>query len=352
MTDRNSVDIDAKVFSFPNPEDTEQQATIWFAKLNNEDVPQAEIEAFREWFNQSARHRAAYAQIERIWGEAGVLEELKDQGKSVLGLDSRTPAFFPRRRAMALAASIVLALVGGGVYSYQKHLGLHQSADYATSVGLQDAVALSDGSTIQMNTDTKINVHFTPKTRTVFLRKGEAHFDVSSDRNREFTVVTDAGRVTAVGTAFAIRVHPKRALEVTVSEGRVSLAPNDAESVENHRALSGPPRATELTAGQSALFDGGIERIEHFSEVDLRRKLFWREGMLAYSGETLEYVIADISRYTAVSVEIEDPELRDLRIRGLFKVGEVEALFETLELTFGLTVERIDDERVLISGAS
>ena len=79
---------------------------------------------------------------------------------------------------------------------------------------------------------------------------------------------------------------------------------------------------------------------------ELDRKLSWRSGLIKFSGDPLEEVVSEISRYTSLTIVILDPELRDLRVGGLFKVGETHKMFEALEVGFGVHAERINDELI------
>ena len=195
--------------------------------------------------------------------------------------------------------------------------------------------------------------------RIVRLTAGEAYFEVEKDARRPFLVHAADGVVEAVGTAFTVRLHGGDAVEVTVEEGRVAIA----SSLPSGKAPEGredPPSVpagqfaplAQLTAGQSAVFGERVEAIAHMDEPALKRKLSWRQGMLAYSGDPLASVVADISRYTDVVIEIDDPALGEKPVAGYFRAGEVEALLDSLELSFGLNVERVNDKLVRLSAAS
>lgn len=83
----------------------------------------------------------------------------------------------------------------------------------------------------------------------------------------------------------------------------------------------------------------------------LSQRLAWREGTLMFSGETLEEVVRQFSRYTTVSIEIPDPAVRSMRIGGRFPAGETDAMLAALETNFHLRVTRLGHNRVIISAA-
>ena len=80
--------------------------------------------------------------------------------------------------------------------------------------------------------------------------------------------------------------------------------------------------------------------------------LAWRKGLIIFSGESLEQVIAEISRYTPVQIEIVNPELRLLEIGGQVEVGDTDSMFKALEVNFGLTIKRISYNHVQVIAAN
>jgi transmembrane sensor len=162
--------------------------------------------------------------------------------------------------------------------------------------------------------------------------------------------------VRAVGTAFVVRLQPK-GIEVTVTKGTVELA-----SLTSTRPVSSLSRAqalprhvlTMVTADRGTTELAVLAPSHQVEKLDLAppeatRKLAWRQGMLVFTGESLPSVVADVSRYTDVQIEIADPGLNDLKVGGYFKVGEVEPMLEALEGSFGVRVERLDAKHVRLS---
>ena len=75
----------------------------------------------------------------------------------------------------------------------------------------------------------------------------------------------------------------------------------------------------------------------------------WIEGKLIFEGESLEEVIDEVSRYTALQIDVLDPDLKKIRIGGQFQIGETDALFDALENGFGLKVSRLSDRHIQIN---
>ena len=84
---------------------------------------------------------------------------------------------------------------------------------------------------------------------------------------------------------------------------------------------------------------------------ELERKLAWRTGYLVFAGDPLSQVIDEISRYTPISIQMANPEMADIRVGGRFKVGELNAMLEVLQTSFGLQVSYLDDHRIQLRTA-
>ena len=339
------------IVTLPGVEDIEAEAASWMAVLGREKVGHSERGEFEQWLSQSERHRTAFNELAVLWDDMAILNELDDIAESVVEITGPRHSWWQRHAVMSLAASLLVGIAVAGTV-YMKHLdNLNQQDTFATSIGAQRTVQLSDGSTLQLNTDSRVAVEYSRAVRKIRLLQGEAHFDVAKNTGRPFSVYAGSGIVQAVGTAFTVRLHQDNQVEVTVEEGRVALAsvesPVKAQSPADKHEQTHP--IAELTAGQSAVFNEQVEKLAQMQTPELNRKLSWRQGMLIYTGDPLRDVVSDVSRYTDITIEIADSALRDMPVVGYFRVGEVEGLFDSLELTFGLNVERINDHHVRLS---
>ena len=344
-----------KIVTFPDLRAIEAEASAWIARLDCADASDEDRAAFRAWQNRSAQHQETAARLLSVWNELDVLRELAVPAESQVPAKPASVRQYMGFKpwAAGLAASFALIVALAVVIDYGGWGGPEGMQVYSTEIGAQKTIELSDGSSILLNTNSQMEVRYTPEARDIRLLQGEAFFDVAHNPRRPFTVYAGTGTVRAVGTAFTVHLRATD-IEVTVTEGQVELGtfiPPVAVQTPGRRQLTPEPLAS-VAAGQEAIFSEEIESLEALPESDLNRKLSWRQGVLVFAGEPLAKVVADVSRYTNVSIVILDPKLRDLRIGGYFKVGEVDAMFEALEKSFGVRVERIGKDRVQLSAAS
>ena len=391
-----------------NPMNINQEACEWVAKMHDADLSVEQAEQLRQWMAQSQAHKQELKRMAQRWDELNVLTELAvplvpepmTADKKQLspnaalgffnGLIQTVQYTFTSifngslanatgglsRTSLLTSAAVVLVLVGL-VFTLPNN-SMEGSQTYITAIGEQRRITLADKSIVQLNTNSAVVVSYTDSERGIQLQKGEAHFTVSHNPHRPFLVRAGNGLVRAVGTAFSVRLY-ERSVDVIVTEGRVALNKADALPVSTQRSLQQPaqhslqqstPQSTQsaisdtftniklaqntaepayLDAGQAAIFDTtthSIELVQGLDRDELDRKLSWRSGLIKFSGDPLEEVVSEISRYTSLTIVILDPELRDLRVGGLFKVGETHKMFEALEVGFGVHAERINDELI------
>ena len=353
-----------KVIDFPDGSTIEQQAAEWLIRLDGDQVllPE-ERRSLRRWMARSTAHREHLFRLAELWSDMNVLNELAVPLDHVVQVENSRRRWLRPASLVAAAGAVVVAvglaiLIGGGS-------PLDSNGLYATAVGQQQLIALADGSTVNLNTDSQIRVAYGDEYRDIHLLRGEAHFSVAENRAIPFRVSAGNGRIRALGTAFSVYIR-NGSVDVTVSEGSVVLerVVSSGASLESGTgaqipAVEGPVRELgTLRAGQVATIPSLVrdsdvsESLRNFGSIEppeLQRRLSWTEGVLLFSGEALADVVSEIGRYTMAEIEFTDPEVGAIRIGGRFPVGETETMFETLESAFGLSVTYVSEDHVLIS---
>lgn len=340
MTDRaNNVE------TLPSTEQIEEEAALWIARIDGGNFTAAERGEFDLWLARSQRHRDIFVGLSEVWDGCDILDAIN----FVEAVEEPQASTLVRRMAPAVAAlAAVFAMVLIVIFNQATPAhSLIQSASFETRIGQQSDVELFDGSTVVLNTNSQIDVTYTGKAREVRLLQGEAHFDVTNDEGRPFSVYAGEGLVTAVGTSFSVRLRDE-SIEVVVSDGVVELF-SRAAPMNSSRPSTEYVSIAALSEYQNAVFDETVEHMEKLSVSEINRKLLWREGMLGFTGEPLSDVVAEVSRYTDIRIEIDDPVLAQTPIGGFFVAGDTEVLFEALESVFDVEVEVRSPGHVVLS---
>ena len=334
----------------------ERQAQEWLIRMDgDEPLNTSERRALREWINRSALHREELIRIARFWKQANVLTEL------AVSLESLTQERNPRRMRgaapIALAASALLAsfiLIGWGLQRQKSA----DSGTYATTIGQQKTISLSDGSSIRLNTDSQVRVMYRDNLRSIRLLRGEALFSVMPSPNRPFEVYAADSVVRAVGTAFAVHLEGSK-VDVTVTKGAVDVA--EAADVQTG-ASSAPTEPVpailrslaRVKASETTHLGGGSDHIEvhRLAEPELQRRMAWQEGYLSFSGEPLSQVIEQVNRYSTMQLEVEDPKVAAVAIGGRFRIGDLDGVLDVLHTNFGIQAQRVDERSIRLESES
>jgi transmembrane sensor len=343
-----------------------QEASQWFVECRAGDLDDKTRRAFDSWLRKSPEHMRAYLELSAIWNEGPLLDphgkfdrdtliaqaaadrdNVIDWSGSRNGIESLAAASapaqqdhlrFPRRRFAAIAASIALAAAAALFY-----LQTVQAPTYATAIGEQRSLALIDGSTVELNSRSKIVVRYSPQGRNVELLQGQALFRVAKDASRPFIVKAGATLVRAVGTEFD--VYQKRdGTVVTVVEGRVAIltghalpdpgAPPSAIGEPRRSNLEFPIVPKEqvgnilVAAGEQLTVTPKLIKIaEH---PNIANATAWTQRQLVFESASLADVADEFNRYNDRQLIVADPRLETFHVSGVFSSTDPASLIRFL----------------------
>jgi transmembrane sensor len=356
--------LNNNVIKFTDPkryrEEVRERACDWLSRLDkgasDEDMAQ-----LVQWMEEDAFHTKMLINMAVMWDHSEILSELSE----IFPLAEKQVAPRQRRRPGMSFAFVVLASIALVISAFIGMKTLDKwnrtyvlNATYETVVGERRQINLSDGSVVTLNTNTKVRFSFDKHERNVFLEHGEGFFTVAKDASRPFRVHAGSRVVEAVGTAFTVQhTAGVRELEVLVTEGKVKfleLAAQDAAAKAESDERSDVAKSEEmvdnvipLAVGERLTIADEVQEIERdqLAPDEVEAKLAWRVGMLVFQGEPLEKVLQEVGRYTTVKLEA-DESIRDIRIDGLFRAGDIDGLLVSMEKNFNVSSQRIGDDQI------
>ena len=200
----------SKLAQFPNPRQIEAEACAWIAQLDGGEPTPEDLAAFREWITRSQRHREEIKRLSVLWGDLNILTQLAVPLKK----PQRTFSAGFMLRLAAIATIAMVSIAVGVVYlrSPSPSNDIASHLIYSTAIGEQKPVALADGSTVLLNTDSSIQVEYGTALREVHLLQGEAYFKVAHNRDRPFLVYAGANIALARGIVKAPSPSPCRTI--------------------------------------------------------------------------------------------------------------------------------------------
>lgn len=319
----------------------EREASGWIVRIKAHDATERDRRDFQAWLDADPDHPKAYAKLERTWGAVQSLQHLK--GRAAANDTAPRPRRSWALPAAAIAACALLA-IGAGIWLTRAPSPFAPSERYATVPAEVRTITLEDGSTITLSGAGEASVTLSDRERRVELTRGSALFDVAHDPARPFVVHTPEGDITVLGTEFVVRISAGE-VRTTVLRGSVSGV---AQPTGLFSRSSGS--VTAAINEEIVLSDGNAELIPISTDV-IPRRLAWRDGMLAFDGETLNEAIAEVSRQTGWQFELADPALGEMRVGGYVR-ADPEAFVELVSSSLNLKAQREGDRRVILTRRS
>lgn len=303
------------------------QAADWLVRVNASDVRDEDIMALTAWFEASPDHVEAYHRAEMLWAslDAETQEHPLSDAPAIVRLDERRETKIKGDRAKAkiladwrpwaalagLAASLVL-IFSSGVFSTQA-----ASLVYQTAKGETRQVALSDGTQLHLNSDTRLTVALNEKARHIELDHGEVILNVIHDESRPLTLRAGDARITDIGTEFNVLRHAGT-VSVTVKEGKVGVGPATAESPTHI-----------VSAGEQSIH---VEDSDQYSlaKADPDTAFAWEKGRAIYRDRPLSEVVSDLNRYFEKPLVVDD-ETGQLRLTAIITLDSEASVVKRLE---------------------
>ncbi|MDD2764953.1 MAG: FecR domain-containing protein [Opitutaceae bacterium] len=342
---------------FSRDEAVEATAAAWLAQRDDGLTPQEEAE-FARWRQADPRHEAAVARLEATWRTLLQLQSFRPEARRHPDRDllarprQRKAIPFPVVAAgMGLAAAVALVAVWWWPRTEPRPDVEPATQRYATTAGGYQRLTLADGSLVELNASSEVNVQYTPAERRVRLVCGEANFSVAKNKERPFLVQAGPVTVCAVGTAFDVRLDTSK-IEVLVTEGKVQVNNGAARS-----ATAPVMEPALLVAGQRAVISMpsptaiSTPVVEQLTADAIREELAWQGPRLVFVETPLAEVVGQFNRLNQVQIELGDPALGSLPVGGSFRPENVEAFVRLLAQDQGIVVERPDADHIILRKA-
>lgn len=364
-----------------------EEAAEWFVEFRTSDVDMAARTAFDAWVRSSPEHLRAYLEVAAIWDEGCSLDAqrafdvdalvalARGEDKIVQLADVREHSSSDSTSGQALAGSArlaataerskkvrywsiaacmaFLAVTAGTLVWFQ----LYAAQTYATHVGEQRSIRLSDGSTVSLNSRSRVRVAFNEAERIVELLEGQALFEVSKDPARPFVVRSAGTRVRAIGTQFDVN-RKSSGTVVTVVEGTVSVLMDRNAFDSNRPASQSIENAEDAGAGRgagipdlhAAIVLSAGEQIKVSAQaapsparVNVAAAIAWTQRHLVLESAALSEVAEEFNRYSDRKLVVEDSASSELRLSGVF-VTDPDFLIRYLKERPDITVYETDSE--------
>lgn len=294
-----------------------EQAVAWMVRLRSGRDDARQQALFQQWLGDDPANVHAWEQLQRGLGEHF---EVVRRAPGALRDTLLQPEVGRRDVLRAMAG---LSVLGGSLwFAASSDTGQALTADLRTGTGERRSLTLADGSRLTLNADSAVDLAFSGSRRLVRLRRGGLVVQVAADPSRPFIVRSAQGDVRALGTRFLVE----------------QLADATRVVVLEHAVRASLPNGTELdlAEGQAALLHA--QRIEPLAAGQAYRA-DWVQGHLSVLDEPLALVIDALRPYRPGFVRVS-PQVRNLRVQGVFPLDDSERTLAALEETMPISVKR------------
>jgi len=313
----------------------ERAASGWVARMDRGPLSAEDNARLQHWLASDVRCRGALLRAKAVWLQSESLRgtgQLHELHTAPRGAVSRPPRRVDPRRQLifrwsgAVAASLMLA-----VFLF---VSVPIPTAYATAKGEMRRIPLSDGSTLTLNTESRIKVYEDHGRVRVKVLHGEVYVE-AADSAMPLQVEMDGRKIAATAAEFVVRRLDDQPAQVVVRAGRIDIP--DAGV------------ATTLAANMRLAVPahGGQAVVGPLTDADMQRELAWREGKIAFQGETLADAARSFTRYSATRLVIADADLASEPVTGLFATNNPAGFARAVAASFGAQVRQQDGEVIV-----
>lgn len=277
------------------------------------------VASFLHWMESPEGEKTFQQWVEEQWGEELEKSEplIIPVKKSALNPNSSNK----KGIEWGLWAAVILIFMIASLLLYFSKEG-HLPEEYRTEIkitevqkispkGKKTKIKLPDGSLVYLNSESSIK-YFTDfaDNRLVHLQ-GEAFFEVQSDPNKPFTVITGPVSTQAIGTSFNINAYEEGLeIKVALATGKIRV-----RHEENGKEIYvDPGEGVDFN-----LIDAQLTK----DLVNIQKILNWKNGILQFEKVPFPHVIKTLERWYGVDFEVKNQkELPQFKCSGTFEPNE------------------------------
>lgn len=301
-------------------------AADWVAKADR-GLSAEEERVFERWLTEDPRRSGAYGRMRAIFLYADKAKALGPEFDSARFRPAGAAMDPSRRRLLLGGGGVIAAGLAAGVFAAEG--GLRGDQRFSTRRGELVVTPLADGSVMTLNTASLAKVSFLPDRRIVRLIRGEALFDVARDAARPFLVEAGETIVRAAAASFTVSRIERAPVEILVRTGAVEITRRAASPASSLTAHAGM-HVVAPTHQRAAIAAATLK------ETEVGRLLAWRDGRIAFQGETLAEAADQFARYSNTRILFADESIAAERITGLFQANDPVGFAQAVAASFDL----------------
>ena len=324
------------------------------AKYYSEECNQEEINELLKWSDESKENQILFNQVKQDLEIINLNKSMNkinvdsawEKLKNRIQEDEQNLTVIKERKVRLIAfptvlkfAATIVILLGIGFFStkiYQKISNKNITLEYAALNELSKEIVLPDGSTVVLNSDSKISYPkvFASNERRIEL-EGEAFFDVTKNPDQPFIIEAKNAEIKVLGTSFNVNASISgNKVEVFVETGLVQLS---RKKNGDEKILINPGDIGVLST----------EKLTKEKNKDLNI-VAWKTREIIFHEDNLEDVINILNKIYKTNIECENQDVLNLRYTSTFRNQNIDSILNVICLTFNLKIKNIEDQIYLV----
>lgn len=310
--------VDNATRSGPDPQ-VIKQAISWMLRLRNNRANVRLQAQCTDWRDAHQEHELAWQRVQALQ------QELSRQLGAIPGahaaLDASTQRL-GRRQALKLLCGV--ALVGSAAWVSRDLTGWQRwTCDLATATGERRSLQLADGTRLQLNTDSAVDLDFNAQQRLITLVRGEILVTCGADSAVPLLVQSRHGLFEGIDGRFAVR-QDGDCTRLSVVSGNVAI----------HSPHAPDGLATQVHAGENYRVRQSEASLVPAPEMDVGA---WADGLIVTRGMRLSDFLTEVARYRQGYLGCA-ADIADLRLSGVFRLEDTDKLLAILPRTLPVQV--------------
>ncbi|CAM3354919.1 FecR domain-containing protein [Bordetella flabilis] len=306
--------------------DVIREAARWLVRLHSGEAGPEDHAALERWRRTDPRHELAWQRAECLSREFGAIPPR-------LGVPVLTRRSGLNRRALIKTLAVLGTALPVGWLVYRDAAWFMGEGAYRTAVGESRDLLLADGSRIQLNTSTDLQVRYSDAARLLQLRRGEIYIQTAADAQaaaRPFLVDTAMGRLRALGTRFVVKQVTGDETCLSVLEHRVEVTLRS----DGSRRIVDPGKEIRFTAAGFRTPPVARPSTDARAAADPPG---WTRGVLQADDMRLDAFLDELSRYRRGVIRC-DPDVAALKVSGVFRLADTDHILAVVGQTLPVRV--------------
>lgn len=227
-----------------------------------------------------------------------------------------TPLFSASTIRWAAAAALLI----GGLLSFVYFQFYNESTLIASSGEVIETITLDDKSSVMLRPHSQLYALEQTGSTHKYELHGEALFNVTDNPGRSFSVLTDNGNVSVLGTRFTVSSWGKT-MRVFLDEGSLQVQ-NAAQDT-----------SVILRPGQSASIDAQ-SRIMLNDAANAKEFTDWLNQQLVFEEKSTEFIVRELEQQFNIFITLPGSVAKE-SLSGRLSLVDVQTALTDLELVLG-----------------